>query len=129
MHVVQRILKRLQRFDDCQGNDVRINDIYEHHANKGHIMNKSVFYAFSMALFLVGCDKPAPVIVQPSPPPSPPTVVVAPPTATDDTKVSADKAAEAAKDATRAAEKSKDASMDAKEAANKATDASKDMKK
>ena len=92
-------------------------------------MNKSILCAVTVGLFLAGCDKPAPVVVQPSPPASPPTVVVAPAPDTDASKASADKAADAAKDATRAADKSKDAAMDAKDAANKATDASKDMKK
>ena len=92
-------------------------------------MNKTIFYAAALAVFLAGCDKPAPVVVQPSPPASPPLVVVSPLPASDDAKAVADKASDAAKDATRAAVKSKDSAMDAKGAAKTATDASKDTKK
>jgi hypothetical protein len=93
---------------------------------RGITMNKTVFAAVAAVAILAACDKPAPVVV---PAPAPPPVVVAPaptppamtPPAADAMK-SADKAADAAKDA-------KGSAMDAKSSAMDAKDTSKDMKK
>jgi hypothetical protein len=94
---------------------------------RGIRMNKTVFAAVAAVAILAACDKPAPVVV---PAPAPPPVIVAPaptpppamtPPAADAMK-SADKAADAAKDA-------KGSAMDAKGSAMDAKDTSKDMKK
>ena len=91
-------------------------------------MNKYVISICVVAAgLLAGCEKPAPVVVQPVQP-APSTVIVTPP-ATDNAKASADKAADAANDATRAAEKSKDAAVDAKGSASQASDAAAEAKK
>src|SRR5450631_1611239 len=94
---------------------------------RGITMNKSIFAAVAVVAVLAACDKPAPVVVTPSSPPpvvvtptpTPPSVVVTP---APDSMKSADKAADAAKDA-------KGSAMDAKGSAMDAKDASKDMKK
>jgi hypothetical protein len=95
-------------------------------SSKGTSMNKSIFAVAAVAVFLAGChQKPAPVVVTPPPAPSPPVVVTPAPDASADA-AKADRAADAAKDASNAA---KGAAMDAKDSANKAADAAKDAKK
>ena len=92
------------------------------------VLNAFIVGAAAATILLSGCDRPAPVVVTPSPssavitPSSPSAVIVAPmPPQADEAKAAADRAADAARDANRSANSSKDAAMDSKDAANKAS--------